>query len=133
AFTPADAVGLEVEEFAPFAESSPEEEDGQPAEEVSASVDEEESPFTFAEPETAFVPVVEAAPGSGSGADEEAAVAVESQDFATVEDLPDLEEPARPVKPKPKSASPQGELSFDGGPRGRFEGASPSLFEGEDL
>ncbi|MEM1083543.1 MAG: cell division protein FtsZ [Verrucomicrobiota bacterium] len=29
--------------------------------------------------------------------------------------------------------NPQGELSFEGGPRGRFEGANPSVFEGEDL
>ncbi len=27
----------------------------------------------------------------------------------------------------------QAELSFDGGPKGRFEGADPSVFEGEDL
>jgi cell division protein FtsZ len=36
-------------------------------------------------------------------------------------------------KPAKKSGHPQGELSFEGGPRGRFEGASPSVFEGEDL
>jgi len=27
----------------------------------------------------------------------------------------------------------QTEMSFDGGPKGRFEGADPSVFEGEDL
>lgn len=42
------------------------------------------------------------------------------------------------VKPvpvaKPRAAGKgQAELSFEGGPRGKFEGASPSLFEGEDL
>jgi cell division protein FtsZ len=36
-------------------------------------------------------------------------------------------------KPGRKPGDPQGELSFEGGPRGRFEGASPSVFEGEDL
>ena len=42
------------------------------------------------------------------------------------------EKPAAPAKGRPTGKG-QGELSFDGGPRGRFEGASPSLFEGEDL
>ncbi|MFC7338964.1 hypothetical protein ACFQY0_17335 [Haloferula chungangensis] len=36
-------------------------------------------------------------------------------------------------KPVRKPGDPQAELSFEGGPRGRFEGASPSVFEGEDL
>jgi cell division protein FtsZ len=29
--------------------------------------------------------------------------------------------------------NPQGELALDGGPRGKFEGESPNVFEGEDL
>ncbi len=54
----------------------------------------------------------------------------------------DLEEEVEPapveVKPvpvaKPRTTGKgQAELSFEGGPRGKFEGASPSLFEGEDL
>ncbi len=32
-----------------------------------------------------------------------------------------------------KAATPQSELSFDSTPRGRFEGESPNVFEGEDL
>jgi len=32
-----------------------------------------------------------------------------------------------------KPASPQSELSLDSAPRGRFEGESPNVFEGEDL
>ena len=32
-----------------------------------------------------------------------------------------------------KSATPQSELSLDSAPRGRFEGESPNVFEGEDL
>jgi len=32
-----------------------------------------------------------------------------------------------------KKGGSQGELSFEGGPRGRFEGADPNVFEGEDL
>jgi cell division protein FtsZ len=50
------------------------------------------------------------------------------------EPLPVLEpeKPAPPVKAK-SPAKGQAELSFEGGPRGKFEGASPSLFEGEDL
>ncbi|MCW1915182.1 cell division FtsZ family protein [Luteolibacter sp. GHJ8] len=51
------------------------------------------------------------------------------------EEFADLEEPVVLEKPsgKPKSGKAQTELSFEGGPRGKFEGASPSLFEGEDL
>ena len=44
----------------------------------------------------------------------------------------DAEKAAPPAKPR-ATGKGQGELSFEGGPRGRFEGASPSLFEGEDL
>ncbi len=130
-FTVVESVGVEVEDFAPFAESVPgEEEPEPPAREVESAGPEEEpeeddddAPFTFVqpepEPESAFVPVVESEP--------------EEEDFAAVEDLPDFDEPAPlPVKSKTKG-NPQTELSFDGGPRGRFEGASPSLFEGEDL
>lgn len=36
-------------------------------------------------------------------------------------------------KTKSKDGTPQGELSFEGGPRGRFEGADPNVFDGEDL
>ncbi len=32
-----------------------------------------------------------------------------------------------------KASGPQSELSFDSAPRGRFEGESPNVFEGEDL
>ena len=51
------------------------------------------------------------------------------------EEFADLEEPVLLEKPaaKGKSGKAQPELSFEGGPRGKFEGASPSLFEGEDL
>lgn len=51
------------------------------------------------------------------------------------EEFADLEEPVVLEKSsgKPKPGKAQTELSFEGGPRGKFEGASPSLFEGEDL
>ncbi|WP_193210638.1 cell division protein FtsZ [Luteolibacter marinus] len=54
-------------------------------------------------------------------------------DFGEIEAPPAPEKMAAIAKSKPGGAKGQGELSFDGGPRGRFEGASPSLFEGEDL
>ena len=55
-----------------------------------------------------------------------------------------LEVPAEPVKAEPSTTSPprrpfggkvspQGELLLDGGPRGKFEGEAPNLFDGEDL
>jgi cell division protein FtsZ len=47
------------------------------------------------------------------------------------------ETPAEPEAPKLKlgikPAGPQSELSLDSAPRGRFEGESPNVFEGEDL
>ena len=49
-------------------------------------------------------------------------------------------EPATPSEPEPpklklgvKSSGPQSELSLDSAPRGRFEGETPNVFEGEDL
>lgn len=134
--TAAEAVGLDLSDFAPFAESPSDEtpasaDQGAEEEEPVEDPEEEDSPFTFAEPESAFVPVVDEEESEPDPVAEKRSAEVE--DFAAVEDLPAFEEAARPVKTKPKSASPQGELSFDGGPRGRFEGASPSLFEGEDL
>lgn len=57
-------------------------------------------------------------------------------------ELPDIdpELPAQPAKsesPKLKlgvrPATPQSELSLDSAPRGRFEGESPNVFDGEDL
>ena len=32
-----------------------------------------------------------------------------------------------------KASGPQSELSLDSAPRGRFEGETPNVFEGEDL
>ena len=62
------------------------------------------------------------------------------------EDLPEEEAPATPaaaakssdaeapkLKLGIKSPGPQSELSLDSAPRGRFEGESPNVFEGEDL
>lgn len=37
------------------------------------------------------------------------------------------------LKLRAKNGVPSSELSLDGGPRGRFEGESPNVFEGEDL
>jgi cell division protein FtsZ len=52
--------------------------------------------------------------------------------FAGMEDPAPEDKPVVPVKAR-AGAKGQTELSFEGGPRGKFEGASPSLFEGEDL
>ena len=60
----------------------------------------------------------------------------EDLDGDSVDELEAVEHKPEPEKPAAKSKSGgknQSELSFDGGPRGRFEGASPSLFDGEDL
>jgi cell division protein FtsZ len=58
---------------------------------------------------------------------------------STPEEAPaeDIAPPAEPEPPKLKlgikSSVPQSELSLDSTPRGRFEGESPNVFEGEDL
>ena len=60
---------------------------------------------------------------------------VDSGDFAgSPDDLfgPPAEPPSAAAGAKPKGGG-QPELSFDGGPKGRFEGADPSLVDGEDL
>jgi cell division protein FtsZ len=53
------------------------------------------------------------------------------EDFMEPESEPEAS--AKQARSRPAKADPQAELSFDGGPRGRFEASSPSLFEGEDL
>ncbi|MCU0796636.1 MAG: cell division FtsZ family protein [Akkermansiaceae bacterium] len=56
-----------------------------------------------------------------------------SDDFAkTPDDLFGADADATAATPK-KKGSGQTELSLDGGPKGRFEGADPSLIDGEDL
>lgn len=41
--------------------------------------------------------------------------------------------PTTQLKLDPKFPSPQSELSFDNAPKGRFEGETPNVFDGEDL
>ncbi len=41
--------------------------------------------------------------------------------------------PSTQLKLDPKFPSPQSELAFDNAPKGRFEGETPNVFEGEDL
>lgn len=41
--------------------------------------------------------------------------------------------PATQLKLDPKFPSPQSELAFDSAPKGRFEGETPNVFDGEDL
>ena len=41
--------------------------------------------------------------------------------------------PATQLKLDPKYPSPQSELPFDNAPKGRFEGETPNVFDGEDL
>jgi hypothetical protein len=44
----------------------------------------------------------------------------------------ELEPPSKPQKPKLRGENPQGELTFDGGPRGKFSSESPNQFGGEE-
>jgi cell division protein FtsZ len=109
-------------------------------EESGAPVVEEEEPAFFevsAKEEPEVEPVVEARLEPEEKAEEKPVILPGVFDDLD-EAFSDIGEPAveeKPVVPvKARGAGKgQGELSFDGGPRGRFEGASPSLFEGEDL
>lgn len=124
--TPAAAPAPASEvDFAPFAEAKAGEAAATPPVE---DEDDDAGPFTIAgefEPE----PVREARPARVPAA---ATVnPAQPDDFAA---FSEEAEPAGAAAAKPKKPpGAQTELSFDGGPRGRFEGASPSLFEGEDL
>ncbi|OYV03125.1 MAG: hypothetical protein CFE26_21495, partial [Verrucomicrobiales bacterium VVV1] len=55
----------------------------------------------------------------------------ESDSKSDSEPVPRLE--PVPLKLRPKTPAGQTELSFDAGPRGRFEGESPNLVDGDDL
>ncbi len=55
----------------------------------------------------------------------------ESDPTPEPEPVPQLE--PVPLKLRPKTPAGQTELSFDAGPRGRFEGESPNLVDGDDL
>jgi hypothetical protein len=56
---------------------------------------------------------------------------LEPFELATPTPAPEPETPK--LKLGIKAATPQSELSLDSTPRGRFEGESPNVFEGEDL
>ena len=96
------------------------------------TIDEEEPAAPEVEPE----PEPESEPVAAAKADKPVVlpgVFDELDDvFAGMEDPVAPEKPVVPVKAR-AGGKGQTELSFEGGPRGKFEGASPSLFEGEDL
>lgn len=106
----------------------------------SPAVEEDEEPAFFevsAKEEAIEEPVLEARPEPEPKAEDKPVILPGVFDDLD-EAFSDIGEPAAEEKPvvpvKARAAGKgQGELSFDGGPRGRFEGASPSLFEGEDL
>jgi cell division protein FtsZ len=110
------------DEFPPM----PEMEDA-PEEESPAffTIDEEEPPAPEEEPEPEPV-VAEKKPVVLPGVFDEL-----DDVFAGMEDPVDSDKSAAPAKAR--NGKGQAELSFEGGPRGKFEGGSPSLFEGEDL
>ncbi len=134
-----DFAGPAVEAAAPAAEEpEPEEEpaeDDEPSGDLPAGEDEEPAFFEVAakdEPEPA---VAEAAPAAEAEPEDKPVIlpgVFDDLDDAFSEIDEPGEKPVQPVKAR-AAGKGQGELSFDGGPRGRFEGASPSLFEGEDL
>jgi cell division protein FtsZ len=89
--------------------------------------------WTVTKPEDDFAgpsPLAEAKPASveAQPAREPASEAVPNQSKAT-----DPPPEAPKLKLGVKGATPQNELSFETAPRGRFEGESPNVFEGEDL
>jgi cell division protein FtsZ len=70
----------------------------------------------------------------------QAAVSQEIRDFEDLESIEEFSAPTSPADAEPpklklgiKGTGAQNELSLDSAPRGRFEGESPNVFEGEDL
>jgi hypothetical protein len=91
--------------------------------------DDAAAPFAEAEPEKPVVPA--------ATADLEAFIFSEPAKPAPVADVAPAAEVVEPELPRLKlgikSPGPQSELSLDSTPRGRFEGETPNVFEGEDL
>jgi hypothetical protein len=54
-------------------------------------------------------------------------------DNLTATGKPAEKSPTAQLKLDPKFPNPQSELAFDNAPKGRFEGETPNVFEGEDL
>lgn len=90
-------------------------------EQVDAPTVQEETPFGFAEELDELV-------------EEEPEWLADEPEFVSTpepEPVPQLE--PVPLKLRSKTPAGQAELSFDAGPRGRFEGESPNLVDGDDL
>lgn len=73
----------------------------------------------------------ESKPESESDSEEDFAMEVEQEEEELNEE--DIELPLATKLPEKRSKSDQGELSLEGGPRGRFDGEKPNLVKGEDL
>ncbi|MGC6565129.1 MAG: cell division protein FtsZ [Akkermansiaceae bacterium] len=73
----------------------------------------------------------ESEPESESDSEEDFAMEVEQEEEELNEE--DIELPLATKLPEKRSKSNQGELSLEGGPRGRFDGEKPNLVKGEDL
>ncbi|MGC6464304.1 MAG: cell division protein FtsZ [Akkermansiaceae bacterium] len=73
----------------------------------------------------------ESEPESESDSEEDFAMEVEQEEEELNEE--DIELPLATKLPEKRSKSDQGELSLEGGPRGRFDGEKPNLVKGEDL
>jgi cell division protein FtsZ len=126
AFVPADDISIEDEDFPEIVET------------LHPAVEDEEAPafFEVAEKEEPVKELVSESPPEPVAGDKPVILPGVFDDlddaFTEIEEPPADERPVVPVKAR-GAGKGQAELSFDGGPRGRFEGASPSLFEGEDL
>ncbi len=105
---------VEEEEVAAVIEEAIEPEPDEPA-------IEDDAPFGFAEELDELV-------------EEEPEWLADEQEFVSTQEpepVPQLE--PVPLKLRGKTPAGQAELSFDAGPRGRFEGESPNLVDGDDL
>lgn len=124
------------EESGFFAEPESEEESEEPEEEVveakADQSDDEEAPFAESDGDTKPTKSPIPKPNKAESAKRKYREPKTGEDEIFDSEL-DGEEENSDEKPAKKPGDPQGELSFEGGPRGRFEGASPSVFEGEDL
>jgi len=153
-----DAFEPEIQEEIPAEEESIDKTPGEPEESIIEYSEADEDPVPIEEtelpdpPKPSFIPLPKRRPtistrwGTPKLKEDPATFPDDLTDddaFAEIESEPEAEPiQSEPIQSEPeppklklgiKVGGPQNELSLDSTPRGRFEGESPNVFEGEDL
>ncbi len=148
-----DAFEPEIQDEIPAEEESIDETPGDIEEFAAEYVEADEDPLPIEEtelpdpPKPSFIPLPKRRPsvptrwGSPKLKEDPATfpddllddVELTETDYEPEAELPQAEPQPPKLKLGIKAAGPQNELSLESSPRGRFEGESPNVFEGEDL